>query len=116
MALHEPNPRKYKGFTPRMGVYAVRHLPSGRVLLGSSPHLEGILNRHRFQLSTGVHPIRALQADWHRDGAGAFSFEILDELPQSDDAAPRDPRGDLAALEELWRERLALDPAHSYAR
>ena len=109
MSEVEPRKRKYKLFTPRMGVYAVRHLPSGRILLGSSTHLEGILNRHHFQLSAGIHVDKDLQADWRRDGAEAFSFEILDELPPSDDVAPKDPSEDLMALEELWRERLAAE-------
>ena len=109
-------PRAYKGFQPRMGVYAVRHLPSGRTLLDWSAHLQGSLNRHRFQLDAGAHPVAALLADWRRDGAQAFTFEVLDELP-ADPARPADHdyREDLKGLEALWRERLGLTDATSYA-
>lgn len=110
------DPRQYKGFTPRMGVFAVRHLPSGRTHLGWSRHLQGILNRHRFQLGTGAHPLKSLQADWLRDGADAFAFEILDELKghaDRPDEAPGDE--ELVELEALWRERLGLDAGTTYA-
>ena len=111
-----PNPpRPYKGFCVRMGVFAVRHVPSGRTLLGCSPHLAGALNRHRFQLDLGAHPVAALQSDWRRDGAQAFRFEVLDEL-EPDPALPaaHDYGEDLAGLEALWRERLGLTPQTSY--
>ena len=110
-----PTPRPYKGFRVRMGVYAVRHVPSGRTLLGCSPHLVGALNRQRFQLELGAHPVAALQADWRRDGAGAFQFDIVDELePDPALSATHDYRDDLAGLEALWRERLGLTPQTSY--
>lgn len=105
----------YKGFKPRMGVYAVRHLPSGRTLLGWSLHLTGILNRHRFQLERGGHPLKTLQEDWRRDGPNAFSFETLDELsPDPLRPAESDQAADLAELESLWRDRLELTEQQSY--
>jgi hypothetical protein len=108
-------PRVYKGFTPRMGVFAVRHLPSGRTLLGWSIHLAGILNRHRFQLDAGSHPLKTLQADWRRDGPEAFTFEVVDELAANPaHPADFDYRGDLAALEALWRDRLDLTAQTTY--
>lgn len=61
--MEEREKRAYKGFTPRMGVYVVRHLP---------------------------------------------------ELPPLGDAQGRDPEGDLAELEGLWRERLGRSEANSY--
>lgn len=106
--------RPYKGFKPKMGVYVVRHRPSGRALVGWSRHLHGILNRHRFQLGAGMHPNPRLQADWARDGADSFDFEILDELQPHPDRPADDPDGDLAELEAMWRERLGLTPETSY--
>lgn len=108
-------PRRYKGFTPRMGVYIIRHLPSGRTLLDASPHLDGILNRHRFQLKLGNHANKRLQADWNADGEAAFAFEVLDELPP-DPQQPDEAQSlaDLAELAALWREKLALTAEQSY--
>jgi hypothetical protein len=41
-------------------------------------------------------------------------FEVLDTLSSSDDAA-YDPTNDLAALEDMWLEKLGLtrDPLHT---
>ncbi|PYE49392.1 GIY-YIG nuclease family protein [Deinococcus yavapaiensis] len=98
--------RRYKGFTPKAGVYRVTHLPSGRTLLGSSPHLDGMLNRIRFTLGMNGHRNSALQRDWNTDGEGAFRFEILDELTpdESGEVSPVD----LAELLTLWEEKLSL--------
>jgi hypothetical protein len=98
--------RRYKE-TPRpMGVFAVRHVPSGRMLVGSSRDLPAMLNRQRFQLERGVHPNRALQQDWNTHGAESFAFETLDELRIPETPA-YDPAADLATLEALWLEKLA---------
>ncbi|GGO39464.1 GIY-YIG nuclease family protein [Deinococcus humi] len=105
-------PRQYKDFTPRMGVYRVTHTPSGCTLLGHSLHLEGMLNRIRFQLQNGLHPQKSMQADWRADGADAFTFEVLDEItPKNPGDEPVD---DLKELLALWQEKLNLLPAQRY--
>ena len=104
--------RRYKGFTPKAGVYRVTHRPSGRSLLGVSPHAEGMLNRIRFQLDLGAHPLAALQRDWTADGAAVFTFELLDVL--TPDAAGEVPQADLDELLALWQGQLALTPEQRY--
>ncbi|ULH17150.1 GIY-YIG nuclease family protein (plasmid) [Deinococcus sp. KNUC1210] len=107
-----PAARAYKNFTPRLGIYRITHLPSGRSLIGWSLHLEGILNRSRFQLGLGGHPNKAMQRDWNADGQDAFRFEILDELKPS---VPGDePTEDLKELLALWQLQLALPPEQRY--
>ncbi len=105
--------RKYKE-TPRpAGVYRVRHTPTGRTLLGSSPDAPAMLNRVRMQLRTHAHPSRDLQRDWDRDGAEAFSFEVLDQLDPVDDATV-DVGDDLRMLLALWVEKLGLEEGERY--
>lgn len=105
--------RDYKD-TPRpAGVYRVQHIPSGRSLLGSSPDAPAMLNRIRFQLVTKGHPNRELQADWNADGADAFVFEVLDLLPPLE-AEEADTSEELSALEELWWDKLKLEPGLRY--
>lgn len=96
-----------------MGVYAVRHLPSDRMLLGSSPHLVGTLNSHRFRLNAGLHPEKALVEDWLGDGAEAFAFEILDELDPPEDEERVE--AELDELLSLWCERLGRRPDQGYS-
>ena len=103
----------YKQALPPMGIYAIRHIASGRSLLDASRNLTGALNRHRFELRQGVHRNRALQADWQRDGEAGFAFEILDRIePQPE--PDFDYAGELAMLLELWREKLPPGAENSY--
>ena len=68
-----------------MGVYQVRNLTSGKVLIGSSTDVPAMLNRQQAQLRLGVHPNRQLQVDWQSLGPDAFAFEILDTLAPPDE-------------------------------
>ena len=105
--------REYKD-TPRpAGVYRVRNLRTGRMLLGSSVDLPSILNRQRAALRLGSHMDSELQRDWNELGPNAFEFEVLDTLPPPPEAAGYDPRPELEILEQLWREKLAADPAYT---
>jgi len=105
--------RDYKQ-TPRpAGVYRVRHLSSGRALVGSSPDAPAMLNRIRAQLRMHGHPNRRLQEDWESDGPTAFVFEVLDLLPPSENPES-DPADDLETLEALWREKLGLSGQDKY--
>ena len=81
--------REYKENPPAMGVWAVRNVAEGKVLLGASPNAAGRLNREKFALDFGNHPSRALQADWNRLGPDAFAFEVLDTLEVREAAVVR---------------------------
>ena len=70
---------------PRAGVYAIRNLVTGRVLLASSNDVQGALNRHRFELRQGAHRNRLLSQDWSVHGESSFSFDVLGMVePQAD--------------------------------
>ncbi len=100
--------------TPRpAGVFRVANTSSGRMLVGSSPNVPGMLNRQRFQLQNGSHPDRELQKDWNELGPAAFVFETLDLLKPSEDPAS-DKTADLAVLKDLWLEKLASTGAAFY--
>ena len=96
---------EYKQTHTPMGIYQIRCLANGKVLLGSALNLPGILNSNRFQLKLGKHANKGLQADWKRFGSEKFSFEILDELAATE-GVDYDYREDLASLEELWLDKL----------
>jgi len=107
--------RQYKE-TPRpAGVFAVRNTVDGKVLIGPSTNLPGMLNRLRFQLEAGRHPIRDMQADWKRLGESAFTFEVLDTLEPPDDPAT-DPADDLEALVDMWIDRLGISADKLYKK
>lgn len=98
--------RQYKETARPAGVYAVRNALEAISLVGTSPDVPSMLNRQRFQLDMGVHPVKDLQEDWGRLGADAFTFETLDLLEPGDADSEADLKKDLAALLALWRVRL----------
>src|SRR5215470_4328723 len=93
--------REYKLNHRPMGVYQIRNLVNGKVLIGSALNLPGILNRHKSQLKTGNHQNGALQAEWNEFGAENFAFEILDEITPKEG---RNNRDEVTFLEDLWLE------------
>ncbi|WP_426757047.1 GIY-YIG nuclease family protein [Myxococcus sp. Y35] len=97
--------RSYRETPPPMGVYAVRCRANGKVLVGASANVQGMLNRIRFELTTGMDRIPALLEDWNRYGADQFTFEVLDVLKPSEEPGA-DPKEDLKVLEALWLDRL----------
>jgi len=97
--------REYKQHQRQMGVYQIRNTVNDKVLVGAALDLQGILNRHKFELKMGGHRSKTLQAEWQEFGGESFVFEVLDELTPKED--PKyDYKSDLAFLEELWLEKL----------
>lgn len=97
--------QEYKERVKPAGVYQVKNLANGKMLLGSSLNLEGPLNRHRFMLKIGSHTNKTLQQDWNELGSEQFAFEILEEVNVKED--PNFNLNDeLTLLEIIWLEKL----------
>ncbi len=60
-----------------IGVYAITHLPSGRIYIGSSVRIEQRWQRHRQDLNAGVHHSSYLQRAWAKHGEAEFTFTLL---------------------------------------
>ena len=97
--------REYKERVKPSGVFQVRNMANGKVLLGSSLNLEGPLNKHRFMLKINGHPNKELQQDWNELGPDQFSFEIL-ETVQTSDNPNFNLKDELTLLEGIWLEKL----------
>jgi hypothetical protein len=89
---------------PEAGVYQIRNLRTGKVLVESTLNLK-TLNGRRMELARGAHRNARLQADVVALGADAFAFEILEVLaePEEGFAYRRDA---LKRLEAAWLERV----------
>jgi group I intron endonuclease len=98
----------YKQTEQQMGVYRIKNEKNGKLLVGSSPNLDGIWNRHQFELSLGNHRNRQLQQEWNEYGADAFSFEVLERLKPRNGEPPTKVsyKKELGELEAKWLERL----------
>ncbi len=88
------------------GVYQVRNLLTGRVLLASGVDLVAAQNRFTFAVSTNSCVYHDLVGDWRTYGAEAFVFEELERLARGDDQTPASFAADIKVLEALWREKL----------
>lgn len=97
--------RAFKDRPRPAGVFQIKNTINGKVLLGSRPSLDGVLNMHRFMLANGSHYNAALQKDWQQHGAGAFVFEIL-AVVQPKEEPGFDLDDELTLLEQLWLEKL----------
>jgi group I intron endonuclease len=104
---------EYKQTIQPMGVYQIRNTINGKIFLGSSKDLKGILNRTRFQLKNGLHMNKDMQRDFIEIGEESFSFEILDYLKPKEDMKG-DYTKELQMLEDMWLEKLQPFNEHGY--
>ena len=95
--------RQAREAKPEAGVYRIRNVRDGKVLVESTLNLR-TLNGVRMFLARGEHRNDRLRADLAALGPGAFVVEILEVLPEDDGVVWR--RDALARLEAAWLERL----------
>ncbi|MBS1904738.1 MAG: GIY-YIG nuclease family protein [Bacteroidetes bacterium] len=95
---------EYKEQKQPMGVYQIRNLVNGKILVASTPNLRAAWNAEQFKLELGAHLNESLQRDWREYGEKQFVFEVLHELKLADEVT--DFRGELKALETLVIEDL----------
>jgi hypothetical protein len=107
--------RQYMETPKAMGVFCIRNIQNGKSFLGSSNNLPAMINRQRFQLDAGSHPNKALQREWEEYGSDTFAFEVLDTLEPSD-RPDYDPQEDLAALLDMWMDKIAPYGENGYCK
>lgn len=107
--------RAYKENPPPAGIFRITNTANGKILVGKGLNVQGKLNGQQAQLEFQGHRNAALQADWNEYGPEAFTFEVLDSLdePQGEAANRAD---ELAALEQLWLEKLQPYGERGYNR
>lgn len=81
------------------GIYVIRNTATGEFYIGSSVRLASRLSYHRQLLRRGKHDNKRLQTSWGAF-AGAFVFELLCILPESE----------IRATEQRMLDRLARRP------
>ena len=96
---------EYKQTHTPMGVFQIRNLVNGKVMVGIAHNLPGILNSAKLQLKAGSYSNKKLQAEWNEFGSDNFAFEVVDELTATE-GTDYDYRPDLVFLEDLWLEKL----------
>ena len=84
-----------------------------KVSLASFVNWNRILNRHKFQLSAGLHPNKELQKDWNQYGQEKFTLEILETIEEKDDHS-FNMKEEFELLEQVWLEKLQPSAENSY--
>ncbi len=70
--------------TEKPGIYAIRHIESGKVYVGSASNISKRWSRHRKDLRMGIHKNKHLQSAWTKYSEEAFAFEILELTSELD--------------------------------
>jgi len=96
---------EYKQVKYKMGVFRVTNQLNGKVYIGSSLDLTAIWYAQKLQLGMGIHQNKELQKDWNHFGAENFTYEIVEELKESDDTKA-DFNKEVKALEEKLIEEI----------
>lgn len=88
------------------GIFAIKDNRNNKLYLQYGADLKSCRNKFDFskQIGCSYYP---LQKDWDHFGAGAFSFEILEELEKKEAQTPKEFKEDLEALLEMWQEKLS---------
>jgi group I intron endonuclease len=97
--------REYTERRKPAGIFQIKNIANGKLLLGSSLNLEGPLNGHKFMLTIGTHRNKTLQQEWNEYGPDQFVFEIL-EVVQVRDDPNFNLEDELTLLEQIWLEKL----------
>ena len=105
--------QNYLETTIRAGVYAIKNTVTGRVLVAGSMNVEGVLNRHRFELRHGTHRNALLSQDCAAHGESSFTFEVLDRIKPREDST-FDVARELDELVALWRQEMACEGDRGY--
>lgn len=86
------------------GIYEIRNVVTGDHYIGMSGRVEARWHQHLRALACGRHVSTALQRAWEIDGAAAFTFRVLEIIP------------DLGACEERERQLIRdQQPAYNTA-
>lgn len=95
----------YKQKKFRMGVFCITNKLNGKIFIGSSLDLVAIWHAQRFQLNAGMHPNEKLQQDWKLSGPENFTYEIIEEIGQSEESTT-DFNQEVKVLEQMILEEL----------
>jgi hypothetical protein len=97
--------RDFKERKVAAGAFVVRCAPSGQVWVDVSPNLHNRQNGLWFSLRLGSHPNRALVQAWKDHGEAAFTYEVVEELPDAE-RSQWEMTNALKDLSAKWREAL----------
>lgn len=97
--------KQYKQTLHPMGIYQIKNLVNGKILIGKSKNLTARKNRFEFEMNFGGDPQSDMYSDYKKFGKKNFVFEVLDTLKPVEDPSNKYDE-DLEILENLWLDKL----------
>ncbi len=91
------------------GIYAVKNIKTGKILLEATQDLAGSRNRFEFSKRTGSATSFIIQKDWQIYGPDCFTFEVLEEIKKDTTQTPQEFAEDIKTLKELWKEKFPCE-------
>jgi hypothetical protein len=91
---------EYKQKKFLMGVFQIRNNLNGKIFIGCSLDLKAIWHAQKLQLDMGMHSNSELQKDWKEYGHENFSYEIIEEIVETENK-PLDYNKEIKALEVM---------------
>jgi hypothetical protein len=104
----------YKESHPEAGVYALRNMRNGKVLIGSALNLASMRNKLEFARSTnspGALDLR-LCTEIETYGVHAFELVVLESFQPAPEMSDAEILNELKALEQLHRDN--IEPQQLY--
>lgn len=98
---------EYKQKKPITGVFQVKNMKNGMVLLEGATNVPSKWNRHRTELRFGSHRNKKLQEDWNLEGEENFSFSVVSELEIKDDDT-NDLNDEVKLLLEMVEQEMGI--------
>jgi len=105
--------KAYKQHKPVMGVFQVKNVVNGKVLIEGNMDIHARWNRHRTELRFGSHRNTQLQKDWNEVPEENFTFSILSELEYKEGESV-DYKKEVKTLEEMVIEEFGIADAIRY--
>jgi len=98
--------RAYREIRHRAGVLQLTNRKNGKRLIRSSPDVDALMTRLRFELNMGGNIFYdGLQKDWNADGEDSFAFEILELVDKIEEKSEAEVSRELSTLETLYCEQ-----------
>lgn len=88
----------YKNRKQLGGVFAVRNAGNRKSYVQYTGDINGSRNRFEFSRTTGGCAFKLMEEDFKKFGAGAFTFEIIEQLEQKEGQTDAEFQEELKAL------------------
>ena len=104
---------EYKQKKPVAGVFQLKSMKNGMILIEASTNIPSKWNRHRTELRFGSHRNKKLQNDWNEFGEANFIFSVLSELEIKEDES-FDLNSEVKLLQEMIEEEMNIQEERKY--